>query len=150
MGEWYILDDLYRKRKQDDNLFGFLSSVSTTSSHPVNDSAKVCSSTHELIPNTGQVLRPPTSNKNNAVFLQVVTFSLDVSLHRFSVRKLYARDLPFRGIGFFRFLDENLADDAFFGRVVLEEGGSWFFLYLEGFTTDRLVEGDEGGRGGVE
>jgi len=102
-------------------LLGFLRSISTSSSLPVHHASKVYSSANKLVFDTRQILRPPASNQYNAVFLQIVTFALDIRLHRLPVRQFHTSNFAFGGIGLFGVLYVYLADDPLFRWVVFEE-----------------------------
>lgn len=94
-------------------------------------------------PNTGQILSSATPHKYNTVLLQIVTFSLNISLDSLAVRQLDSSDFPLRRIGFLGFLNVNLVHDTLLRRVILEQRCSWFFLDLRRFAPHCLVESEQ-------
>ena len=55
-----------------------------------------------MVSGTGKILNTAASDQNNAVLLQIVSFSGDIAGHFDSVGKTYSGDLSERGVRLFR------------------------------------------------
>ena len=75
------------------------------------------------------------------MLLQIVSLSLNIRLHRLSIRQRDLGDFPLGRIGFLRLSNKNLIHHALFEGIILKEGSSGTFLDLRNFTADCLVEG---------
>lgn len=103
-----------------------------------------------MVPNTGAILDPPTPDQHDRVFLQIVSFTRNISRHRTTVGKLDTGDFANGRVGLLGLCGKDLAADA------LDEGfgfecGHFVDGRAVGFAcaTEVLLEGDgEWGGGG--
>ena len=82
-------------------LFGFFDSVFRAASSAFLDALTVQGSSNDMISHTIQVLHAPTTKKNNAVFLQVVTFIRNVCNYFMSCGKATLATFLIAEFGFF-------------------------------------------------
>jgi hypothetical protein len=68
--------------------------------------------TDDVVTHTWQILHSTTANKNNRVFLEVVTLTADVSDDFISVGQANLGNLTKRGVGLFRCASVNLETNA--------------------------------------
>ena len=79
-----------------------LSAVLGTSLFSVSDTGGIKGTTDDVVSGTGQVLNTTTTDQNNAVLLQIVTFTGNVAGNFDSVGKTYSGDLSKSRVRLFR------------------------------------------------
>jgi hypothetical protein len=76
------------------SLFGLLCPIFGTTLFAIRNTHRVQRASHDVIANTREILNSSAANKHDGVFLQVMSYSGDVSGHFHPVREPNPCDLP--------------------------------------------------------
>jgi hypothetical protein len=129
--EWRL--DLWR--------LGFLSAVATAGLFAAVDAEGIAATTDHLIADTGQVANAAAADKNNRVFLQIVSFAGDVNSDFFGVAQTHAGDFSKSRI---RLLGSHGPDDqanALLLRATFQDGALGALALNDAIATDQLIDG---------
>lgn len=73
---------------------------------------------NQVVPHTGTILTPPSTDKNDAMLLDVVALPRNVRGNHTARREPHTRRLPLARIGLLRSRDAHLEADALLGRCL--------------------------------
>ena len=95
-----------------DSLLRALDTVLRTTLRTSIDAEGVMRSTNDVVANAGKVPDPATTNEDDRVFLEVVTFTTDVGTDLTTVGEAHTCNLPQGGVWLLRGLGSHLKADA--------------------------------------
>lgn len=100
------------------SLLGLLRPVFTPRIRPVTHTAQIQCASHQLVPHTGTILRPPTPDQHHAVLLDVVPLTGNVCGDGLAGRQAHTCRLAFARVWFLGPRDADFDAYAFSLRVL--------------------------------
>lgn len=99
-----------------------LTTILAPSAMPIDHPGKVQSPSDQLVPHSRQIRYTSSSHEDNRMFLQIMSFTRDISRDDFPIGATHTGDLSHGRVGFLGFCSEDFGTDGFYKGVALQSG----------------------------